>query len=192
MALDDIFRALDEQADEECEQILKEAEEHAVIIAADAEDQAETIRQAHVAETERITRSKASQSVNAAKLEARKRVAGVKQKAVQRAFERSEAMLDKVREDGRYDGVFRRLTEEALTGVEGHAVVQVDPADEARARAAVEALGADAEVRAELSTAGGLVVLVDNGRIIRRNTLEDRLSKVRELYQAKVAERLIS
>jgi len=192
MALEDIFRALDQQADEECEQILREAEEHAVIIAADADEQAEAIRQAHLSETERLTRGKASQSINAAKLEARKRVAGIKQKAVEQAFERSEAMLGEVRNDGRYPQVFRSLAEEALAGLEGHAVVLVDPADAERAKATVAELGVDAEVRPELSTTGGLVVLVGDGRIIRRNTLEDRLAKVRELYQATVAEQLIS
>lgn len=188
MALDDIFKALDQQADEECEQILREAHDHATVIAADAEEEAEAIRTARVSEVERMTRLRAAQSVNAAKLDARKRVAAVKQKGVERSFDRAIAILGGVRTSERYSVVFRALAEEALAGVEGDVVVLVDPADEKLASETLAALGVTATVKPELSTAGGLAVVLEGGRIVRRNTFEDRLSKVRERAQAAVAE----
>ncbi len=192
MALEDIFRALDQQADDECEQILQEARDHADVIAADAEAQAESIRAAHVAEVEKNTRARASQGVNAARLEARKRVAGVKQRAVERAFERATEKLREVRATGRYPDVFAALTREAVAGVNGDFSVVVDPADADLARSVLSQIGATGTVETKLSTTGGLVVDTSGGRIVRRNTLEDRLQKVRELDQAAVAERIFS
>jgi len=188
MALDDIFKALDQQADEECEQILHEAHDHATVIAADAEEEAEAIRLARVSEVERMTRLRAAQSVNAAKLDARKRVAAVKQKGVERSFDRASEILGGIRASDRYPAVFRALAEEALAGVEGDVVMLVDPADEKLASETISALGVTATVKPELSTAGGLAVVLEGGRIVRRNTFEDRLSKVRERAQAAVAE----
>jgi vacuolar-type H+-ATPase subunit E/Vma4 len=79
MALEDIFRALDEQADKECESILATARAQAEAIVADAEEQADghllgvcrADRAAHAA--------KASKQINAARLEGKKRVASVKE-----------------------------------------------------------------------------------------------------------------
>lgn len=188
MALDDIFKALDQQADEECEQILREAHDHADVIQADAEEQADAIRDARVADAERLTRMRAAQTVNAAKLEARKRVAAVKQRGVERSFERAEGLLGESRASEQYPAVFRGLAEEALAGVTGDIAVLVDPADEKLAADTLAALGVAATVKPELSTSGGLVVVLEGGRIVRRNTFEDRLTKVRERAQAAVAE----
>ncbi len=192
MALEDIFRALDQQADDECEQLLQEARDHADVIAADAEEQAESTRAAHVAEVERVTRARASQNVNAARLEARKRVAAVKQRAVEHAFERAGAMLKDVRASDRYPRVFDALAKETLAGVTGDVTVQVDPADADLARSTLSQMGTGGDMSTDLSTAGGLAVVLSGGRIVRRNTLEDRLAKVRELDQAAVAERIFS
>lgn len=192
MALEDIFKALDQQADDEVEQILQEARDHAEVIAADAEAQAESIRIAHVNEVERVTRTRASQSVNAARLEARKRIAAVKQHAIEKAFDRADEKLAGVRGGGRYQQVFQALAQEALTGVDGAFKVEVDPADSELARSTLAGMGLSGEVVSDLKTTGGLVVDLSGGRIIRRDTLEDRLSKVRELDQAAVAERIFS
>lgn len=192
MALDDIFRALDEQADEECEQILREARDHGDVILADAEDEAQRIRDQHVADADRVVRTRVAKSMNAAKLEARKRVAAVKEAAVEAAFARAEQTLADARSSARYPEAFRALAAEALAGTEGDIEVVVDPADEKLARDTLAALGVDARVGTDLTTAGGLVVVLPGGRITRRNTLENRLDKVREHAQAAVAEILFS
>ena len=192
MALEDIFRALDEQADEECEQLLREARDHGDVILADAEDEAETIRSNRIADAERITRSRAARSMNAAKLDARKRVAAVKEQAIEAAFARAESLLKGTRSSERYPAAFRALVNEALSGIEGDVEVIVDPADETLAKGTLADLGVNEHVRTDLSTAGGLVVVLPGGRITRRNTLEDRLGKVREHAQASVAEIIFS
>lgn len=192
MALEDIFKALDQQADDEVEELLQEARDHADVIAADAEEQAESIRVAHVNEVERVTRARALQKANAARLEARKSISAVKQAAVEQAFDRASARLHEARTKGNYPEVFHALLKEALEGVDGDFTVEVDPADADLARSVLAEAGAGGSVKADLSTAGGLAVDTSGGRIIRRNTLEDRLERVREIDQAAVAEHIFS
>lgn len=192
MALEDIFRALDEQADKEREDILATAHAQAEAIEADAEEQAAGICSACVEHTESAMRRKAAKQTNAARLEGKKKVASVKEAAVSDAFDKAAEQLASIRTRGTYPGVFKSLVSEAIAGVSGDMVLLVDPADEALARQVLSELGIDAEVRAELSTSGGAAVLTGNGRIMRRNTLEDRLEKVRHFIQTDVAEILFS
>lgn len=192
MALEDIFRALEDQAQQECELILQVARDQAESITQDAADQSESIRAARIDETERTTRHKAAQSVNSARLESKKRVAAVKEAGVSAAFDSALGALSKVRGGSEYPTIFKALLEEALTGLDGDKDVQVDPADEQLAKSTLAELGVTATVRPDITSAGGVIVSVGNGRIMRRNTLEDRLEKVRLMAQADVAEILFS
>jgi len=192
MALEDIFRALEEQADKDSEAVLTEARAHAASIVEEAELAAAKSRDAHVEAAERVARSRSAQDLNSVRLDARKRMAGVKERAVNDTFEAALSELASVRARQDYPRSFRALTDEALSGVEGEFDVLVDPADVELARAVLSERGVDANVRPDLSTAGGLVIAFDGGRVMRRNTLEDRLDKLRGLAQAEVAEILFT
>lgn len=192
MALEDIFNALEEQARADCDQILIGAREQAESIARDCEADCEAVKKRHLEQREREVRSEVAQGINAARLEAKKQVAAVKEEAVSRAFENARAALGKVRSAGDYKSLFRSLLEEAAAGIDGGFDVLVDPADVELGKETLSALGLSGEVKGELSTTGGVVVTMAGGRISRRNTLEDRLAKVRKGAQAQVAEILFS
>jgi len=192
MALEDIFRALDEQADKECDDILATARAQAEAIKADAEEQAAGICAACVEHTESAMQRKAAKRINAARLEGKKKVAAVKEAAVSDAFAKAGEKLASARTLPTYPGVFKALVAEAIAGLTGDMVLLVDPADEALARQVLGELGVDAEMRADISTSGGVAVLTGNGRIMRRNTFEDRLEKVSHSIQSEVAEILFS
>ncbi len=192
MALEDIFRALDEQADKEREDILATARAQAEAIKADATEEAAAICSACVEHTESAMQRKAAQLTNAARLEGKKKVASVKEAAVGDTFGKAAERLDSARDHDSYPRVFKALLSEALAGVSGDVVVLVDPADEALARETLADIGVESEVRPELSTSGGVAVLTGGGRIMRRNTFEDRLEKVRNSIQSEVAEILFT
>lgn len=192
MALEDIFRALEEQAEQECQEILADARDQAEGILEEAQDEAEEIRKRLVDETERSTRQKASQSVNSARLETKKKVASLKQEAVANAFEKALDKARSIRDSESYAKTFRALAEEAATDLEGDMKVLVDQADVELAKRTFDEMGVAAEVAAEIETVGGLVIVTGGGRIMRRNTFEDRLEKVQQHIQADVAEIMFS
>jgi vacuolar-type H+-ATPase subunit E/Vma4 len=142
-----------------------------------------------VADAERAARARSSQALNSVRLDARKRIAGVKERAVRQVFEEARAQLTQVRKRPDYDEVFRALLDEALAGVSSTDLeIWVDPADAELAQRALADRGVSAPVRPEISTAGGVVVATEAGRVMRRNTLEDRLDKLEGLAQSDVAE----
>lgn len=188
MALEDIFRALEEQADKDVQAVLAEARAHASAIKEEATKEAASAKEARVADAERIARSKSSQSLNSVRLEARKKIAAVKDRAVRQVFDQSVEALRSIRSRSDYPQVFAALAREAVDGVEGAYEIWVDPADLDLAKKVLAGEGISAEVKGEASTVGGLVVVMDGGRVMRRNTLEDRLTKFRGIAQADVAE----
>jgi vacuolar-type H+-ATPase subunit E/Vma4 len=191
MAIEDILKALDEQAQADCEAVLEEARQHAALIIEEGSREAQQIHDGFSRQAERVATVEASKLVNAARLEAKMNVSSVKGDAVVDVFDSAAAKLGEVR-GGAYEMLFPQLAAEAFAGLESPVVVRVAPADATLAANAVQASGLTADVDATLETAGGLVVEASNGRIIRRNTLEDRLDRTRQLIPADVAKVLFS
>jgi V/A-type H+-transporting ATPase subunit E len=187
VAIEDIFKALEEQADVECQGILDQAKGQAGGIVADAEAEAESIKERRVADADAVARSRSSHALNTARLEGKKGVAALKGREIEDTFSASREALTTVRGRDDYAELFEALTSEALEGVDGEFDLLVDPADEALGRDTLAKLGQRATVKPELETAGGVVVTTHGGRVARRNTLEDRLGKVRHVAQADVA-----
>ena len=191
MAIDDILRALDDQAQADCDETIGEAREHAKLIVEEAERQAAQIHETFVRQVERIANSDASKKINAARLEAKMTVSSVKGDGVTSVFEAARGELSTARNSG-YDALFGALAAEALSGVSGPVTIHVAPEDSALAEKAAAAASITADVVGDLKSAGGLVVDTGGGKIIRRNTLEDRLDRVSQFVQADVARVLFS
>lgn len=192
MALEDIFQALEDQADKEVEEVLQDARDQAEAIEEDARDEAEAIHKRLVSEMERSTKSQGTRTTNAARLDSKKQVAAIKQEAVAASFDAALSELETERSSSAYPEVFRALAVEAIEGVDEDMEVLVDPADVALAESVFADMGLSVPIRGELSTSGGLVVLTHGGRVMRRNTFEERLDKVRSLIQSEVAEILFA
>lgn len=188
MALEDIFRALEEQADRDVVAVLEEARAHAAVILEEAERDAKRTRDTRIAEAERIAVARSSQDLNVARLDARKAISHIKDRAVGEVFDAARKSLAGVRQRPDYDRLFLALAEEALRGLTGDFEVLVDPADEDRMRALLAEKGITAQVKPDLESAGGVVVAMNKGTVMRRNTLEDRLEKLSTLAQVDVAE----
>jgi V/A-type H+-transporting ATPase subunit E len=192
MALDDIYRALEEQAESDIQEVQQDAEDRAEAILEDAKDEAERIRTQLTEDAERETRARASQSVNAVRLETKKQVAAVKQEAVADVFERARGKLAETRSADGYEKLFRALAEESVEGLTDEIEVHVASADEDLAKRTFEDIGVDVTVSGGSDISGGLIVSTGGGRIMRRNTLDERLYKVEQMIQADVAEILFS
>ena len=191
MAIEDILQALDDQAQADCDAVIGEAQEHAKLIIDEAERQATAIHERFARQVEFVAKSGASKIVNAARLEAKTAVSSVKGSGVVEVFEAARGVLPTLREAG-YEELFSRLAAEAFEGLESPVHVRVNAMDTALASAAVAKSGLEADVVGDIDTIGGLIVEAHGARIIRRNTLEDRLDRVSQFIQADVARVLFS
>lgn len=192
MAIEDIFRALEEQADAEVNQILHVATVQADAVEHEARDEAERITKSRIALAEDAVRAKAAKAVNAARLQVRRDLAEVRDGAVDSVFAKAAERLAAMRGTPEYERVFTALAEEALSSIDVECELQVAAADAALAKKVAAKLGAAATVSPTLDTIGGLVISTHDGRVVRRNTFESRLLKVRSLAGARVAEVLTS
>lgn len=192
MAIEDIFRALEEQADRDCREILDGAKAQAKGIEADAKAEADRIKADKLEAADSAVRVKVGQTLNSAKLANKKDIAAAKDRGIEAVYSSALEQLAKVRGGKGYEDLFKRLAEEALAGVTGDVTLLVDPADADLARRTLQALGVAGEVDASASTIGGVTVVASSGRVFRRNTLEERMNKVRKTQQAEVAEILFA
>jgi vacuolar-type H+-ATPase subunit E/Vma4 len=192
MAIEDILRALDEQADSDCRALVEHAKQQAKSIMADAKAEADRVRAAKVASTETQVRSRAAQIVNSAKIERRRRVSEAQDAGVDQVYADAGAALEGGRGTKEYDALFLALASEASARAVGDVAVQVAPADVALAKKVMADLGLKGEVESSASIRGGLTVISSEGRVYRRNTFDDRLAKVRKHVQSEVAEILFA
>lgn len=192
MAIEDILRTLEEQAQADIDAVLSEAHEHAALIMGQGEEEAARVRRMYEQQVERVSQGEAAKVVNAARLEAKMAVSSRRGEAVDRVFGVALERLGEARVSPEYPELFARLMAEALEGAAGDVVVHVDPADEMTARDLVARHAPSAAVVADISSCGGVVVESDGGRVVRRNTLEDRLDRARRYLQADVAKVLFA
>jgi V/A-type H+-transporting ATPase subunit E len=188
MAIEDILRSLDEQADQDGRVLMDNAKEQAKNIVAEARAEADRVRDAKVAATKVQVHSRAAQIVNAAKLERRRQIAVAQDAGFAQVYADAGAVMSRTRGTKEYEALFRALAEEATDRVTGDLVVQVAPDDAALAARVMSDLGFNAEIDASAEILGGLTVISSGGRVYRRNTLDDRLVKARKHIQSTVAE----
>lgn len=192
MALEDIFRALEEQADRDIVVVLAEAKEHAQSILEEAAVEAKLARENRIAQAEEAATQRSMQSLNAVRLEVRKRLAAAKERAVSHVFAEARDALGGIRNREDYPALFKAFVEEAVAGASEGFELLVDPADVDMAHRILSDIGIEASISADIQSSGGVVIAVDNRRIFRRNTLEDRLEKFEGAAQADVAEILFA
>ncbi|MRS12692.1 MAG: hypothetical protein EG823_06435 [Actinobacteria bacterium] len=192
MAIEDIFKALEEQADSEVNQILHVATVQADSVEHEARDEAERITAARIDAADHAVRTKATKAVNAARLQVRRDLAAVRDSAVDAVFGEAAKRLAAMRGTAEYERVFAALAKEALAEVDAECEIQVASADAALAKKVAGGIGVNATVSPTLDSIGGLVVSTHDGRVVFRNTFESRLMKARSLAGAKIAEVLTS
>lgn len=187
MAIEDIFRALEEQAAEECRQIEDVARKQAAATVAEAREAALHLLEQKVQAAEAAAQRLVAKTLDAARVESMRRLGMARETAIDDVYRDASDRLAGLRSTTDYGRVFESLADEALAGTGGERVLAVDPADRDRAMAYAGADGT-LSVATDLSSSGGVEVRLDEGRVVRRNTFESRLEKLRGFGDARIAE----
>lgn len=171
-----LIEKLQADVDAQVEEILSEARKQAAAIEAEADAEIEALKGvARVATRKRLDLEKARRSAKVLH-RAKQREAQFKQGLVERAFEAAGKKLQELDEDT-YSKLFERLAAEALRDLgKGKLTVSVREGDRARAEAALEAAGAEADIEETLEQ-GGLVVRSEDTNLFVDGSLETRLQR---------------
>lgn len=177
MALSDILRAIEEEADAEIRQIDLEAERRIRVELAHAGEAADRVRADELRRRELAVAEESRRILTGARVEADRAVREAREQVYQSLLSRVRARLAAVSETAEYARVLPLLFDECRRILPDARLLRVRPEDADRATAiAIESGLADVEVDAGLSTMGGLEMTTADGRRVL-NTFEDRLDK---------------
>ena len=179
MALEDILRAMEEQARTEIARIKAQAENEASAITAKAEEDARAIKARHLAGSNLLGRlqNERARLLNEAKRIALHQVMATRESLLEEAFAAAQAQLTRFREKPEYPEYLARLTQEVVGELGRELRILVDARDAALMRRITAQLGVEAEISGGLNSIGGLEATTPDGRIGVVNTVEARLKR---------------
>jgi V/A-type H+-transporting ATPase subunit E len=187
MAYEDLLKSVEESAHEK-ELVLRNREKTAVDeIRERAKKQAGAIRQAYLGETEKSIAAERNKLLYLTKAENKELLIRVRETVFEQAFAGAGTRLKGLRSAPEYPEVFTRLLAEAAGSMgDGVFVIHIDPRDEALCRKTLSSLGLSAEVRTDITTAGGVIAGLPDGSVVISNTVESRLERAKELKRKEV------
>jgi vacuolar-type H+-ATPase subunit E/Vma4 len=152
-----------------------------------ARAEGENIRIATVKQTEKRAVIEMNKKLYEAKEKVNENVALEHESALDEVFSKARSTLDLTREEAGYPESFGRMLDEVLSGIGGEDIaLHVDPRDLDLCRKLVHDRNLDVLVLPDISTAGGLNGSCCEGKIVVRNTIEDRLLQAKKLMKSTI------
>jgi V/A-type H+/Na+-transporting ATPase subunit E len=178
---EDLLKSVEESAAEKELELRNKAALAVDEIRDRAKRQAETIRKGHVDEVKRSLTTEQNKLLYLTKAENKENLIRVRETAFGNAFREAEARLASLRTDPKYPVVFEKLLREAAASIGSNTfTVHIDPRDEALCTKALAALSLTGEIRADITTSGGVVLNLPGDTVVISNTVESRLQRARE------------
>jgi vacuolar-type H+-ATPase subunit E/Vma4 len=185
MALADLLRAIEADADAERARADRETALEAAAIVARARREAGALETELAAAPEDEARADAEHRRAGARLDASGEVRAAREDAFASLLDGIRAELAALRGTDAYAARFRALLAESRAALPSACALRVDPRDVELAAP----LARDLRVEPLLDTWGGVELTSDDGRTVR-NTLEERLANAELLLRYRFAERL--
>lgn len=177
MALADILRAIDEEADAEIRRIDADADERARADRERAGAEAARIEEIELRRRRTVTEERVRRIVTGAHVDADRAVRAAREAVYQELLVRTRARLEEVPGSAGYGQVLALLFDECRRVLPEGRTLRVRSTDADRVTAlALESGMADAVVDGSLEAMGGLELESDDGRRVL-NTLDERLDK---------------
>jgi V/A-type H+-transporting ATPase subunit E len=187
VAYEDLLKSVEESAREKELDLRSRAAASVGEIRARGKKQAEEIRQAHLDAARKSITTEQNKLVYLTKAENKELLIRARETAFDQAFSEAAARLQELRSDPAYPAVFEQLLREAAAafGTEPF-VIHIDPRDEALAKKTLARLGLSPEIRADITSSGGMVASLPDNSVVVSNTVESRLQRARELKRREI------
>jgi vacuolar-type H+-ATPase subunit E/Vma4 len=187
MAFENLIEAVEVDAEETIRGIRQRAEREVAEAKKAAVEKSQVIRSAAIEDAKRRAAVERGNLMATARKEIRMSFAVEKDRVFQKAFQEAGSRLASARADGRYAKSFVGMLAEAMRDFEGEVVsVHIDKQDEVLMGKALQTLGKNCDVIADLESIGGMNVATKDGRFIVYNTLESRLEKARKVLKSEI------
>jgi V/A-type H+-transporting ATPase subunit E len=187
MAFENLIEAVEVDAEETILGIRQRAEREVAGAKKAAVEKSQEIRGAAIEDAKRRAAVERGNLMATARKEIRMSFAVEKDRMFQKAFQEAGRRLASARADGRYARSYVGMLAEAMRDLEGEVVsVHIDKQDEVLTGKALQTLGKNCDVIADLESIGGMNVASKDGRFMVYNTLESRLEKARKVLKSEI------
>jgi vacuolar-type H+-ATPase subunit E/Vma4 len=181
VAYDNLLKSVEESAEARERELRQKAEQQAAAIRTEAKKRAEEIQRAAIRDAEKSVAIERNKQLYLAKGGIKEKALRSREKIFLSAFAEAEEQLSRLRQDGKYPGVFERLVRETVSAMgENPFVLHVDKRDLDLCRATLSAMNIRREVIPDIECAGGVVAASPDGLIAVANTVESRLERIKE------------
>ena len=187
MALEDILRAMEQQAQAEIARLKGGAEAEAGSIVAMAEEDAKRIKARHLANIMPRVQHERARMLSDARLAVLREVMAAREALLEEAFAAAKTELGRLREKSEYSRYLAWLTHEVVDELGHELCIVVDACDESLMRRIAADLGVRARIEHGLHTAGGLEASTADGCIRVVNTIEARLQRSQHFLRREIA-----
>jgi len=187
VAFEDLLKSVEESGHEK-ELELRKRETAAVDeIKSRAKKRAAEIRKVHLDEAEKSITTERNKLLFLVKAENKEHLIRVRESAFERAFAGAETRLKILRSDPKYPLVFTQFLKDAAGALgTGTFVVHIDLKDEELCKKTLADLNISAEIRPDITTAGGVVASLPDNSVVISNTVESRLERAKELRRKEI------
>jgi vacuolar-type H+-ATPase subunit E/Vma4 len=191
LALDDILRALEDNAEKRIEAIKQDTQQRVNEIISEVERDASRTKRLRLKKMEDAIKSECTSIIYSASLKAKNELIKAQEKTVDEAFRLAEQRLSGLHSNEEYPKIFELLLDECLEVLDGEVVIQARPDD----KTLVDELMVKKKVpysisETPLEASGGLVVSSSDGEVVVHNSFESRLSKAKETLRLEISNTL--
>jgi vacuolar-type H+-ATPase subunit E/Vma4 len=187
MTYENLIASMGVSAEKRITEITQKAHQEAEEIKRSAEAKAEAIKASHCENAQKSAEMERNKLIYNVKAENKMRIIKEKDAVIQRAFLDAKKSLDSFRADASYKENFKKMLQEAVSELEGEKVnLHIDPRDETLCRQVLGEVGTNSEIVGDLTSAGGLAVSTQDGKVVVSNTIESRLNNAKELLKREI------
>jgi vacuolar-type H+-ATPase subunit E/Vma4 len=187
MAIDDILKAIEEEAQETIAEIKERAHLQAEEIIAEARERASSVTEEVVEREKEKIASETAEILNAARIKARKIVSEAIEEAIESVFKNLEQRLTALEGAERQKLMRRLLAEVAAVYTNSHRpIVRVSERDIETARSLANEIGFSATFEGDGNLEGGLVARDSDETLLIDATLGTIAEKVRNEFRTEV------
>jgi V/A-type H+/Na+-transporting ATPase subunit E len=181
MKYDHLIQAIEDGAEEKIREIgnSKDSEIREILVRAETESL--KLRKDQLAETNRRIDVEKNKKIYSAREQAKDNLTRARQDACLSVFQEADVRLSSLRTSPSYGAFYKGVMTEIIVSLDSEKIrLHIDKKDESLCRQLIRDTGKEFEIVPDLSTKGGLIGSTPDGKVVIRNTIEDRLARAKE------------
>jgi V/A-type H+/Na+-transporting ATPase subunit E len=181
MKYDHLIQAIEDGAEEKIRDIRDSKDREISEILGRAETESSQLRKDLLAETKQKIDIEKNKKIYSAREQAKDHLIRARHDAYLEVFNEADERLSSLRSSPSYETFFKAVMNEILSSLDSEKIrLHVDKKDESLCRRLIKDTGKEFDIVTDISTMGGLNGSTPDGKVVIRNTIEDRLARAKE------------